>query len=129
VETSRPTILIVDDDHDLQASLMDFLSEEGFDVKEAAGGLEALALLRGGLRPSALVLDMMMPKMNGLSVIEELQGDPELARLPLLVLSASIHLVLPARVSFIPKPFDVDAFLVALRRLLDAPASTESSAG
>ena len=81
-----PTALIADDDRVIRTLLRSMLEERGFDVIEAASGAEAIERARTDF-PDVLLLDMEMPGMSGLGVLDELRRDPALARLPVVVLS------------------------------------------
>jgi len=81
-------ILIVEDDFFIRQSLEDFLSEEGFDVKAAANGAEALSLLGHGFIPHVILLDLMMPVMDGFEFRERQIASPELSTIPVIVMSA-----------------------------------------
>jgi CheY-like chemotaxis protein len=85
------TILVVDDDREIRETLKDVLEEEGYDVHAAANGVEALAILRrdGARPPSLIVLDLMMPQMNGWQFCEAQRADPALSPIPVLIISAS----------------------------------------
>jgi CheY-like chemotaxis protein len=83
----RPEILVIDDDHELLEVLRIILAEEGYGVSVATDGESALAQLRAGLRPAAILLDLMMPGMNGWSFRDELSSDPALADIPIIILS------------------------------------------
>jgi signal transduction histidine kinase/CheY-like chemotaxis protein len=80
-------VLIVDDDPDARALVRDMLTTAGYGVAEAANGAEALASIRRA-RPSLVVLDLMMPELDGFAVLEHLSADPELRTLPVVVLTA-----------------------------------------
>ena len=84
--TTRPTVLVCDDEANLRELIRVSLSP-GYDVVEASDGEEALALARS-LRPELVILDVMLPRMNGLSVLSELQRDPALAKTRVLVVTA-----------------------------------------
>ena len=79
-----PRILIVDDDANLRVLLAEQLRDDGFEVATARDGVEALKRLENGW-PDLLVVDMMMPRMDGLSLAREIKGR---ADLPIIVLSA-----------------------------------------
>lgn len=81
-------ILLVDDDTSLLAVVGDFLEGEGYDVLRAGSGEEALAKLRAGAKPALVVLDMMMPGIGGMGVLEKLALPDGTFRFPLLVLTA-----------------------------------------
>ena len=87
---SSGAILIVDDDNDVRSALSELLEEEGFSVKGAPNGREALALLRGGtVHPAVILLDLMMPGMDGWDFRSEQMRDPQLAAVPVVIVSAS----------------------------------------
>jgi CheY-like chemotaxis protein len=89
-EANEPrTVLIVDDDHDLRQTLSEILRDEGYAVETAVNGREALDLMRGRSAPRVLVLDLMMPVMDGWQLLDELRRDEALSRIPVVVISAS----------------------------------------
>jgi CheY-like chemotaxis protein len=82
-------ILVVEDDEMIRDSLVEFLDEQGYQAMGAHDGRDALAKLRGGgTRPCLIVLDLMMPIMDGKAFRQEQLRDPELATIPVIVLSA-----------------------------------------
>src|SRR5438445_696734 len=81
-------VLLVDDDFEICDTLSQLLQDEGYSVATASNGLEALHYLRGATLPRLILLDLMMPVMNGWQFRHEQQRDPELASIPLVVLSA-----------------------------------------
>ena len=83
-----PRILLVEDDPDVRSTLADILSLEGFDVEPCDDGDTALARLREGERPDVILLDLMMPRMNGWQFRAQQETDPTLAGIPVVVLSA-----------------------------------------
>lgn len=84
-----PHILLVEDDRDIRDSVVEVLEEEGYSVAVASDGLEALRRLREGPRPPDLILlDLMMPNMNGFQFREEQLKVPEHAKIPVAVLTA-----------------------------------------
>lgn len=82
-------VLIVDDDTDLRRALTELLEEEGYAVVGAADGRDALAKLQAGLRPALILLDLMMPGMNGWDFRKAQLDDPELRALSVVVVTAS----------------------------------------
>lgn len=82
-------ILIVDDDQEIRDALGDVLVDHGFRVATARDGGEALAYLRRGGRPCAILLDLWMPGMDGWRFRELLDKDPALADIPVIVVTAS----------------------------------------
>jgi CheY-like chemotaxis protein len=87
-EPRPPAILVVEDDPAVREAVQDALELRGFRVFGASNGYEALAFLRGGERPSLVVLDLVMPVMSGKEFLEAKAGDPSIADLPVVVLSA-----------------------------------------
>src|SRR5262249_48304507 len=84
----EPTnILIVDDDQDICDTVQIILELRGYRVVTASDGAEALHLLRNGERPCLILLDLMMPGMNGTQFREEQLRDSALASIPVLILS------------------------------------------
>lgn len=85
-----PCILIVEDEFAIREALTEFLEEEGYTVAGAANGREALEYLRAEeVAPAVILLDLMMPVMNGQQFVAEQQRDPTIAKIPVLLLSAA----------------------------------------
>jgi CheY-like chemotaxis protein len=82
-------ILVVDDDTELRETLGELLGEEGYDTRLAENGKRALELLRHGERPRLILLDLMMPEMNGWQFREEQLKDEVLRDIPVVVMTAS----------------------------------------
>jgi CheY-like chemotaxis protein len=82
-------VLIVDDDDDFRDALEAALSPVGFRIQHATNGLEALRLLREQRMPCAMLIDLMMPEMDGWQLIDVMVHDPELAKIPSAVVSAA----------------------------------------
>jgi CheY-like chemotaxis protein len=80
-------VLVVDDDPDIRSAIADILELRGYEVTAAANGLEALEHLRNGLRPCVILLDLMMPILNGWEFCAEQRRDEALAALPVVVIS------------------------------------------
>ncbi len=112
----RLPVLVVDDDPDIRETLRDVIEAEGFPVASAANGREALAVLALGLRPSLVVLDLMMPAMSGWELLAAIRADRALADLPVIVMSASGARAAPAGATcFLQKPIELDALLELLQ--------------
>jgi CheY-like chemotaxis protein len=84
---ARRPILVVDDDDDIRDTVAVALEMSGYLVDTAEDGVEAFRRLSDGLRPSVILLDMMMPRMDGESFIVALRGDPKLAGIPVVLIS------------------------------------------
>src|SRR5436305_881050 len=111
---SRPRILLVEDDHDVHSILSDLLGYEGFEVVEARNGQEALAALRKlGASVALILLDLMMPVMDGRTFIERLRADASLPKPPVVVLTASHWPEIPADIPVLSKPLDLERVMSA----------------
>jgi len=84
----RDLILVIDDYADIREGIAVALGLEGYDVVTASNGLEALTKLHSGLQPCLIVLDLMMPVMNGFEFRQAQLADPGLAKIPLIAYSA-----------------------------------------
>lgn len=84
--TGGSTVLVVDDDPDILASISMLLEMEGYTVLTAPHGKGALEILAGG-HPCAIVLDLMMPVMDGYALLEHLERDEKLRGIPVIVVS------------------------------------------
>jgi CheY-like chemotaxis protein len=84
-----PSVMIVEDDRDTREMLGRFLELEGFDVRTAANGQLALEALQGAAEPCVILLDLMMPVMNGWQFREHQARDPRFARIPVVVVTAA----------------------------------------
>ena len=80
------TVLIIDDDDDARDLLSRFLEREGYNVATAPGGEEGLRLAKE-IKPAVITLDVMMPSMDGWAVLSSLKKDPELAAIPVIMLT------------------------------------------
>jgi len=116
-------VLIVDDSRATRDALRAVLSTKGYGVAEAAGGREALVYLRAGGEASAIVLDLNMPDMSGHEVHQELQRDPVLANIPVVVFSAlDDDGRLQGIVAYIRKAVDPDVLLRAIDKACGSTA-------
>lgn len=93
----RPTILLVEDDHDVADAMIDVLLDQGYRVVHAPNGREALELLRDKLEPAVILLDLMMPEMDGPQFRAAQLRDPELAHIPVVIVSADRRVADTAR--------------------------------
>jgi CheY-like chemotaxis protein len=112
-------VLLVDDDLDIREILPETLADLGFDVVTAANGLEALTMV-GQIRPSVILLDLMMPVMDGYGFLEERSRKPEIASIPVAIITAG-HGIDKRRIGdhapIIWKPFDVPHLVSVLHQL------------
>ena len=110
-------MLIVEDDADIRESLGDALEFYGYEVATAENGWDALRLLRSGLDPEVILLDLVMPVMNGWQFRKLQLADPSLAAIPVVVVSASAPGdARPDR--HLSKPFGIDDLLAAVAALV-----------
>src|SRR4051812_39206610 len=110
-------ILIVEDDGDLREMMAQLLTLEGFRASTVANGREALEYLSQGDKPDVILLDLMMPVMDGWEFRRQQQADAALARVPVIVLSA-LDQTRAANVqaeAFLKKPLDFDRLLDLVR--------------
>ena len=114
-------VLIVDDDPDIREVLAEALVDLGFEVVTAVHGRDALTLLaRMAVPPSAILLDLMMPIMDGYGFLEERTKDGALRSIPLAIVTAG-HGIDRARIgadtTIVRKPFDMDLLVRVLRSM------------
>jgi len=88
-ELQPPSVLIIDDEAGVVSGLTELLESEGYEVATASDGADALEQLRGGLRPSAILLDLMMPRMDGWDFRHEQMKDEDLKEIPIIILTAA----------------------------------------
>ena len=109
------TVMVVEDDATIRELVMQVLTFEGFMAVGAGDGREALRRLKEGhVRPEVILLDLMMPVMDGWHFRAEQLKDPALAQIPVVVMSAVAD-EMPAE-GHVSKPFGVDALLDAVSR-------------
>jgi CheY-like chemotaxis protein len=103
-------VLVVDDDPDIREALTQILEDRGFDVITAANGQEALTLLRSlRVPPAVILLDLMMPIMDGYGFLEAYRNDASLAVIPIAIITAG-HGIDLSRIDsapIVPKPINV----------------------
>lgn len=109
-------ILIVDDEPEFVASLVELLEDEGYPVRTAGNGREALEELDSGCLPCLVILDLRMPVMSGTEVYAAMQQREDLASIPVLVSSSLDASQAPAGALFMRKPINPDRVLDIIRR-------------
>jgi CheY-like chemotaxis protein len=110
-----PIALLVDDDADFRSVLGEVLEGEGYWIVQAANGREAMKVL-SSLKPDVILIDLLMPVMNGWSLFAAIEERPELLTVPVVFLSALPHMAPGGGSLILKKPLD----LPALMKLLDA---------
>jgi CheY-like chemotaxis protein len=116
----RASVLIVEDERDLRDMLAGIIVRAGYDVVTARDGREALELMSSA-GPDIVLLDLMMPVMNGWEVLEAMQRHDSLREIPVVVLTA--HPIHPEGVLTLPKPYKLDVLLGTVQRVLQARQS------
>jgi CheY-like chemotaxis protein len=121
--STNRTVLVVDDDSGVRELLTRSLSFEGFEVMEAANGLDALTQLRTGRRPGVIVLDLRMPVMDGWAFRVAQRADPRIARIPVVILSgADAHRFQEIEaVAALEKPVSLSQLADCLHRIVEHP--------
>jgi CheY-like chemotaxis protein len=115
-------VLIVDDEFGIVEAVRDLLADEGYRTAIALNGREALDRMAQE-RPSMVLLDYMMPVLNGPGVLEAILRSPDLRDVPVVMMSASppeFWQHLPCA-GFLPKPFDIDQLLAMVHRIIGPP--------
>ena len=114
-------VLVIDDDEGLQESLEALLELEGYQARAAHDGIQALEALRE-IKPALILLDVMMPRMNGYELVAEMRRRQYLPGIPIILLTAdgrpkekATHLGVDG---YVGKPFEIDAFLMQIHRFL-----------
>lgn len=127
--SDKKQILVVDDEPDFCSIVQGNLEKEGFAVEIAYDGKQGLEKVKAN-PPDAIVLDVMMPEMDGYEVCKELKGDEKFADIPILMLTAVASHVSSTRYShydgmsmeaddYLPKPASAEEITESLKGLLD----------
>jgi len=116
-------VLVADDEHEVVDLVKMVLEMESYNVLTAENGVEALAQIRTHL-PDMILLDVRMPRMSGLTVLEHLRSDPATAELPVIMLSVvttypEVRMALQrGAVAYLPKPFEIKEMSRQVKRIL-----------
>jgi len=117
-------ILLVEDESDMRVVFLTRLKINGYDVEEAVDGEEALAKAKSE-KPDLILLDLMIPKINGFDVCRTLKFDDAFRKTPIVIISALSDqserekAIACGADSYFIKPFDLDLLLVKIRDLID----------
>ena len=120
---SPPCVLVTDDEEDLRTLWRLHLTRGGFRVCEAANGQQALDVARVD-RPDVILLDVMMPVKDGWECLSDLQRDPDLCDVPVVILTGKVQAEDQQRAfqlgakAFVTKPFEAQALIARLRELI-----------
>ena len=112
----KGSILVVDDDQGALEALSDILEYEGYSVIRAQNGMQALEHLQTNSRPNLIILDLLMPVMDGWEFRTRQRQNPEIADVPVLVVTAISATAGIDAVGILHKPIDVDALLRTVRK-------------
>lgn len=129
---AAPLVLVADDDLNLRRILCLFLKNAGYETVEASNGREALNMARGQ-RPDAIVLDIMMPLIDGFSVCRQLKDDPETARIPVVICTAKnrkedlIAAIRAGAEDYIIKPFTKETVVTKVGKAVASRGSGSPS--
>jgi len=132
-EGARLSIFFVEDDPDLTALLMRLLEREGFAVASAANREQVLARLRATPMPDLVILDVMLPDVNGFDVLQRMKAHPALKAVPVIMLTADARResvtrgLLAGADGYLTKPFESAALVAGIRAVLGLPAPTGPS--
>lgn len=111
--SGQACVLVIEDDHDIRVSVRSLLEDEGYRVLSVANGLAALSLLeRADELPDLILLDLMLPVMDGWHFAERLRLNPRFANIPVAIMSAYDNPPPPdGAVGFVKKPVVAEALL------------------
>jgi two-component system chemotaxis response regulator CheY len=122
--TSR-AVLIVDDDADVCEGMASLLAEEGYEALTALDGEQGLRLLRARPGVALVLLDLTMPRLNAADFRAAQHGDPRIAAVPVVLMSAGLdgrkHAQRLGAAGYLAKPFKPQALLEVIERILRAP--------
>jgi CheY-like chemotaxis protein len=109
VAPSAKRILVVDDDRDLRQEIASIISDLGVEVMQAGDGIEGLERLAAGPLPSAILLDMRMPRLDGRGFLAALRDEPALSEIPVVTMTGGPDPLCDGEVaSRLQKPFDLE---------------------
>jgi CheY-like chemotaxis protein len=121
----RPWVLVIDDDEDIRSMVAVVLEMHGYGTVGACDGQEALHVLRNGGRPCLILLDLMMPHLNGPSFAAAMHAEPALRDLPIVVISGDVTAPETAAAlgaaGFLIKPFDLEDLVMMVRGCATRP--------
>ena len=122
---AQKTVLLAEDDLEIRDILQDLLEAEGYDVVPASHGRQALEFLQGARGnndklPDLVVLDLMMPLVDGHQVLDTMKSDPVLAPIPVVVLSAVARERPIGAAAFLRKPIPLQKFFDTIKGFVEA---------
>jgi CheY-like chemotaxis protein len=114
--TAQPDILLIEDDQAIREALGEVLRDEGYQVQTAGHGAVAQSLLQQGLCPHVILLDLMMPVMDGWQFMRLLRAEPAWSHIPVIILSAAQDDFPPGYDCHLSKPVDLTLLFDAVCR-------------
>jgi CheY-like chemotaxis protein len=115
MSTTDECILLVEDDTDIREEMAGLLESEGYTVAQARNGQDALEQLKSIPKPCVILLDLMMPVMNGWDFRQQQLADPALKEIPTVIVSGAAQALQEARTlhatAFLQKPFEIEPLL------------------
>ncbi len=129
MKRKKPLVLVVEDDLALGEVMVTALRDEGLDARLARDGDHAMRLV-DNLEPQVMVLDLMMPRRDGFSVLRELRADGRIQRLPVVVvtaifgLSERLYATELGAADYLTKPFELEDLVGRVRALLVTPTTS-----
>jgi DNA-binding response OmpR family regulator len=126
----RAKILCIDDDPLLLGLMKDSIEVHGYEALTAHDGPSGLAVAKDQ-RPDVILVDVMMPKMNGFEVVQRMRGDPHLKRTPIIIMTAMMDPALKSKGSeaganlAIPKPFNPTQIVALIKKALEFKAKAD----
>lgn len=120
----RRRVLIIEDDADVRTALADALTDAGVQAVVAVDGLDGLERLRAGPPPSAILLDLRMPRLGGEDFLRQMRADPRYEHVPVITMTAGSEPTDDREVvAHLHKPFDLDDLLQLVLSLFEAHAA------
>jgi DNA-binding NtrC family response regulator len=131
VKAMAKTVLVVDDDESIRKSVAAMLYlNRGFDILEAEDGLTGLELAKKQ-KPDLIISDVIMDRMNGFMMLEELQADPETARIPVIMMTSQAKYAgawqSGTAIEYMEKGFSVDDLIAVVDRILKVDPPDEEN--
>jgi CheY-like chemotaxis protein len=113
------SILVVDDEKDVRDFLADLLEDEGYSVRQAADGVEAMDMIKNG-RPDLILLDLLMPRETGTDLYRKIHRRKEFESVPVIVISGlpGRYVAVSKSVPVFDKPIDEHGLLAAIRKTI-----------
>lgn len=123
IDLNTKSILIVEDDKSICDILKEILIDEGYNVSTAQNGKEALEYLQNNTHPDLILLDVMMPIMDGITFRKAQLNNPQISQIPVIIMSADINIVSKIdslnNQGFIKKPLEIDDLIKKICFILE----------